>query len=67
MSYRATQGSCIERPTGYSDSTIRAMLGRAGGTIASRHVHHLDRVLIAAADRAAVWVAEGHEAFVNYI
>jgi hypothetical protein len=44
---------------GYSDSTIGAMLGHAGGTITSRYVHHRDAVLIAAADRVAGQVANG--------
>jgi integrase len=36
---------------GYSDPTIGAMLGHAGTTVTSRYMHHLDSVLIAAADR----------------
>lgn len=36
---------------GYSDSTIAAMLGHAGGTITSRYVHRLDSVLVAAANK----------------
>ncbi len=43
---------------GYSDSTIGAMLGHAGGTITSRYVHHLDAVLVAAADRVAGQILE---------
>lgn len=38
---------------GYSDSTIGAMLGHAGSTVTSRYVHHLDTVLVAAADRVS--------------
>lgn len=38
---------------GYSDSTIGAMLGHAGSTVTSRYVHHLDAVLIAAADKVS--------------
>ena len=41
----------------YSDSTIGAMLGHAGGTITSRYVHHLDAVLVAAADRVSERIA----------
>lgn len=41
---------------GYSDSTIGALLGHAGSTVTSRYVHHLDAVLIAAADRVAAWI-----------
>ncbi|MBB2964344.1 site-specific integrase [Methylobacterium sp. R2-1] len=48
---------------GFSDSTIGAMLGHAGSTVTSRYVHHLDAVLLAAADRvaAAISVAIGGE------
>ncbi|WP_342167100.1 tyrosine-type recombinase/integrase [Methylobacterium sp. SD21] len=42
---------------GYSDSTIGAMLGHAGHGLTSRYIHHLDAVLIAAADRVAMQVA----------
>jgi integrase len=38
---------------GYSDSTIAAMLGHAGHGVTSRYIHHLDTVLLAAADRVA--------------
>jgi integrase len=38
---------------GYSESTIAALLGHAKGSVTSRYVHHLDAVLIAAADRVA--------------
>lgn len=41
---------------GYSDSTIGALLGHAGSTVTSRYVHHLDAVLIVAADRVAAWI-----------
>ncbi|GHD07734.1 tyrosine-type recombinase/integrase [Tianweitania populi] len=37
----------------YSDSTIGAMLGHAGGTITSKYVHRLDSVLVAAANKVA--------------
>lgn len=42
---------------GYSDSTIGAMLGHAGHGVTSRYIHHIDAVLIAAADRVAMQVA----------
>ncbi|MGX9979606.1 tyrosine-type recombinase/integrase [Methylobacterium fujisawaense] len=42
---------------GYSDSTIGAMLGHAGHGVTSRYIHHLDAVLLAAADRVAMQVA----------
>jgi integrase len=38
---------------GFAESTIAAMLGHAGGSVTSRYVHHLDSVLIAAADKVA--------------
>jgi integrase len=38
---------------GYTENTIAAMLGHAAGSVTSRYVHHLDAVLIAAADRVA--------------
>jgi integrase len=42
---------------GYSDSTIGAMLGHAGHGVTSQYIHHLDAVLIAAADRVAMQIA----------
>jgi integrase len=38
---------------GFTESTIGAMLGHAAGTVTSRYVHHLDSVLVAAADKVA--------------
>lgn len=38
---------------GYSEPTIAALLGHAAGSVTSRYVHHLDEVLVAAADRVA--------------
>jgi integrase len=38
---------------GYSEPTIGAMLGHSKGTVTSRYIHHLDSVLISAADRVA--------------
>lgn len=38
---------------GYSEPTIAAMIGHSSGSITGRYVHHLDTVLIAAADRVA--------------
>ncbi|MBE7196278.1 MAG: tyrosine-type recombinase/integrase [Parafilimonas terrae] len=43
---------------GYSDSTIGAMLGHAGHGVTSRYIHHLDAVLIAAADRVSEAIAQ---------
>lgn len=42
---------------GCSDSTIAAMLGHAGHGVTSRYIHHLDAVLIMAADRATTAMA----------
>jgi integrase len=36
---------------GYADSTIAALLGHSTGTVTSKYVHHLDAVLIAAANK----------------
>lgn len=41
---------------GYTEPTIAAMLGHAAGTITSRYIHHLDRVLISAADNVAATI-----------
>ena len=38
---------------GYTESTIAALLGHSAGSVTSRYVHHLDSVLIAAADTVA--------------
>lgn len=38
---------------GYTEPTIAAMLGHAAGSITSRYIHHLDSVLISAADNVA--------------
>lgn len=38
---------------GFTESTIGAMLGHAAGTVTSRYVHHLDSVLVAAANKVA--------------
>lgn len=42
---------------GYSEPTIAALLGHAAGSVTGRYVHHLDSVLIAAADRVAAEIA----------
>jgi integrase len=47
---------------GFTESTIAAMLGHAAGSVTSRYVHHLDCVLVAAADR----VTERIEGFLEY-
>jgi integrase len=38
---------------GYSEPTIASLLGHAIGSVTGRYLHHLDSVLIAAADRVA--------------
>jgi integrase len=38
---------------GYTEPTIASMLGHAAGSITSRYIHHLDSVLISAADNVA--------------
>jgi integrase len=42
---------------GYSEPTIAALLGHAAGSVTGRYVHHLDAVLVAAADRVShtIW------------
>lgn len=47
---------------GYSESTIAALLGHAAGSVTGRYTHHLDAVLLAAADAVAGKVAEMVEA-----
>lgn len=42
---------------GLSDSTIGAMLGHAGHGVTSRYIHHLDAVLVSAADRVSERIA----------
>ena len=51
-SYASTAGDL-----GYAEPTIAALLGHAAGSITSRYIHHLDAVLIAAADRVARTIA----------
>jgi integrase len=43
---------------GYTEATIGAMLGHTAATITGRYVHHLDAVLLAAADKVAEAVRE---------
>ena len=38
---------------GYSESTIAALLGHSAGTVTGRYTHHLDAVLVAAADKVS--------------
>ncbi len=38
---------------GFTESTIAALLGHSAGTVTSRYVHHLDSVLIGAADKVS--------------
>jgi integrase len=43
---------------GFTESTIAAMLGHSAGSITIRYVHHLDTVLVAAADKVAKAIQE---------
>lgn len=43
---------------GYSESTIAALLGHAAGSVTGRYTHHLDAVLIAAADKVSAEIAK---------
>ncbi|MCH8683874.1 tyrosine-type recombinase/integrase [Pedomonas mirosovicensis] len=38
---------------GFTESVVAALLGHSAGSVTSRYVHHLDSVLIAAADKVA--------------
>lgn len=38
---------------GFTESTIAAILGHAAGSVTGRYIHHLDAVLLAAADKVA--------------
>jgi integrase len=46
---------------GYTEATIGAMLGHSAGTVTGRYVHHLDAVLIAAADKVTREIAAAME------
>jgi integrase len=43
---------------GFSEPTIAALIGHAAGSVTGRYVHHLDAVLIAAADAVAQRIAD---------
>lgn len=51
---------------GFTESTIAAMLGHQSGSVTSRYIHHLDSVLLAAADKVAAqiqdWFSAGEQA-----
>jgi integrase len=38
---------------GYTEATVAALLGQRSGNVTRRYIHHLDRALIAAADRVS--------------
>lgn len=42
---------------GFTESTVAALLGHAAGSVTGRYIHHLDSVLLAAADKACRAVA----------
>lgn len=52
---------------GFTESTIAAMLGHQSGSVTSRYIHHLDSVLLAAADKVAAqiqdWFATGEQMY----
>lgn len=43
---------------GFADSTIATMLGHQTGSVTSRYIHHLDSVLLSAADRVAAQIQD---------
>lgn len=43
---------------GFTEATIAALLGHSRGTVTSRYVHHLDAVLVNAADVVASYVSD---------
>ena len=55
----------VANDLGLTESTVSALLGHAAGTVTGRYIHHLDAVLVAAADRVSLTVAAsmgGHSA-----
>lgn len=42
---------------GFTESTVSALLGHSAGTVTGRYIHHLDAVLVAAADQVAAAIA----------
>ena len=42
---------------GYTEATVAALLGQRSGNVTRRYIHHLDRALIAAADRVAAHIS----------
>jgi integrase len=42
---------------GYTEATMAALLGQRSGNVTRRYIHHLDRALVAAADRVADEIA----------
>ena len=41
---------------GYTEATVAALLGQRSGSVTRRYIHHLDRALIAAADRVSAHI-----------
>lgn len=41
----------------FTEPTIAAMLGHSAGSVTQRYIHHLDSVLIAAADKVATAIS----------
>lgn len=48
----------VANDLGYSEATIGAMLGHSTNTTTGRYVHHLDQVLIGAADKVSRHIAD---------
>lgn len=42
---------------GYTEATVAALLGQRSGSVTRRYIHHLDRALIAAADRVSAHIS----------
>jgi integrase len=42
---------------GYTEATVAALLGQRSGSVTRRYIHHLDRALIAAADRVSAYIS----------
>ncbi len=45
--------SSVAGDLGFSEPTIAAMIGHSAGSVTGRYIHHLDSVLLAAADKVA--------------
>ncbi len=50
--------STVAHELGYSEMTIAGLLGHKGHSVTGRYAHHVDRALIAAADRVSAVIAD---------